>query len=113
MHRSLRTKVAPWFLFVVVAVSAAGYAGFRRLSDYILDQAKAQMNSTLDHVIDILTATNFTYRNLVRSSMAVLRMLCQQNGEPHLDWIVKPDGTSGQMLSEIRPWPATLSSLTG
>jgi len=98
MHSSLRTKVALWFFFVVVAVGIAGYAGFRRLSDYILNEARAQMTSKLDHVIDVLTATNSTYLHLVHSSMSVLKMLCQQRGEPHLDLVDKPDGSSERML---------------
>ena len=86
MHSSLRTKVVVWFLFVTVAVGLAGYVGFRRLSDYILREASIQMDSKLDHVFAVLAATNSTYLNLVRSSMAVLRMLCEENGAPDLDW---------------------------
>ncbi len=98
MHNSLRKKVALWFLFVAIAVVAAGYAGFRRLSDYILADARAQMDSKLDHVIAVLAATNSTYLNLVHSSMAVLKMFCQEKGEPHRDWITRPDGSSEETL---------------
>jgi signal transduction histidine kinase/CheY-like chemotaxis protein len=98
MHRTLRKKVALWFLFVAIAVVAAGYAGFRRLSDYILAEARAQMSSKLDHVIAVLEATNSTYLNLVHSSMAVLKMLCQEKGKPHRDWIGRPDGSSEETL---------------
>ena len=72
MHSSLRTKVVLWFLFVAIVVGFAGYIGFRRLSDYILSQASAQMDAKLDHVIDVLGTTNSTYLNLVHSSMALL-----------------------------------------
>jgi signal transduction histidine kinase/CheY-like chemotaxis protein len=98
MRSSLRTKVALWFFFVVVAVGVAGYAGFRRLSDYILEEARAQMNSKLEHVMGALAATNSTYLDLVRSSMAVLKMLCLQDGEPRLDRTINPDGSSEQTL---------------
>ena len=98
MHSSLRTKVVLWFLFVAIAMGVAGYAGFRRLSDYIFNEARGQMESKLDHVIDVLTATNSTYLSLVHSSMAVLKMFCRERGEPHLGWSVKPDGSSEQTL---------------
>lgn len=75
MHSSLRTKVILWFLFVAIVVGVAGYIGFRRLSDYILHQARTQMEARLDHVIDVLGTTNSTYLNLVHSSLAFLRML--------------------------------------
>ena len=98
MHSSLRTKIVLWFLFVAVAVGFAGYIGFRRLSDYILHQAHTQMDAKLDHVIDVLATTNSTYLNLVRSSMAVLRMLCLEKGEPRLDWAVNSSGSPEPVL---------------
>ncbi|HEY5741631.1 MAG TPA: Cache 3/Cache 2 fusion domain-containing protein, partial [Terrimicrobiaceae bacterium] len=98
MHSLLRTKVALWFLFVLVAVGVSGYAGFRRLSNYILNEARVQMTSELDHVIGVLSATNSTYVNLVQSSIAVLRMFCQEKGKPGLDWVVRPDGSREQTL---------------
>ena len=78
MHSSLRTKVVLWFLFVTVVVGFAGYIGFRRLSDYILHEARTQMDAKLDHVIDVLGTTNSTYLKLVHSSMALLRMLAEK-----------------------------------
>ncbi len=98
MQTSLRKKVALWFLFVAVAMVAAGYAGFRRLSDYIFAEARTQMDSKLDHVNAVLAATNTTYLSLVHSSMAVLRMFCQEQGDPHLDSIIRPDGSSEKVL---------------
>jgi signal transduction histidine kinase/CheY-like chemotaxis protein len=98
MQTSLRKKVALWFLFVAVAVVAAGYAGFRRLSDYIFAEARTQMDAKLDHVDAVLAATNTTYLSLVHSSMAVLRMFCQEQGDPHLDSIIRPDGSSEKVL---------------
>jgi signal transduction histidine kinase len=98
MHSSLRTKVALWFLFVAIAVGFAGYIGFRRLSDYILHQARTQMEAKLDHVIDVLGTTNSTYLNLVHSSMALLRMLVREKGEPHLESRVDPSGSPEAVL---------------
>lgn len=84
MQRSLRTKVILWFLFVIIAVSLAGLAGFRRLSSYIREEAQRQMNSKMEHVIDVLETTNSVYLDIVHSSMRVLQLLAQQQGEPHL-----------------------------
>jgi signal transduction histidine kinase len=98
MHSSLRTKVILWFLFVAVVVAFAGYIGFRRLSDYILHQARTQMDAKLDHVLDVLGTTNSTYLSLVHSSMALLRMLGQEKGEPHLESRVNPSGSAETVL---------------
>jgi signal transduction histidine kinase len=98
MHRSLRTKVALWFLFVAIVVAFAGYIGFRRLSDYILHQAEAQMDAKLDHVIDVLGTTNSTYLKLVHSSIALLRMFAWEKGEPHLEWKVNSSGSPEAVL---------------
>ena len=98
MHSSLRTKVFLWFLFVAIVVGFAGYIGFRRLSDYILRQASAQMDAKLDHVIDVLGTTNSTYLNLVHSSMALLRMLGREKGLPHLEWTVNASGSPEAVL---------------
>ena len=98
MHSSLRTKVVLWFLFVAVVVGFAGYIGFRRLSDYILHQARTQMEAKLDHVIDVLGTTNSTYLSLVHSSMAVLRMLGREKGEPHLESRVDSSGSPEVVL---------------
>lgn len=84
MQRSLRTKVILWFLFVIIAVSLAGLAGFRRLSNYIREEARMQMHSKMEHVIDVLEATNTVYLDLVHSSMRVLKLLALQQGDPHL-----------------------------
>ncbi|MFZ4776433.1 MAG: Cache 3/Cache 2 fusion domain-containing protein, partial [Terrimicrobiaceae bacterium] len=82
MNRSLRFKVALWFLVVGVAVSLAGFAGFHRLSNYIRAQAEIQMAARMDHVLDVLEATNQIYSELVNSSMHVMKMLATQKGEP-------------------------------
>ena len=93
MKHLLRTKVLLWFLFVVVAVSLAGLSGFRRLSDFIRQEAEAQMHSKMDHVMDVLETTDTINLNLVHSSMRVLKMLCLQNGEPRIQEVKLPDGT--------------------
>jgi signal transduction histidine kinase len=98
MHNSLRTKVALWFLFVIIVVGFAGYIGFGRLSDYILEQARTQMDAKLDHVIDVLGTTDSTYLKLVHSSMAVLRMLGREKGEPHLEWTANSSGSPEAVL---------------
>ena len=71
MQISLRKKVALWFAFVALAVGVAGFAGFRRLSTYIRNEAELQMEAKLEHVVDVLEATNSIYLDLVRSSMRV------------------------------------------
>ncbi len=98
MHISLRTKVLLWFLFVILAVGIAGLAGFRRLSGYIEHEAELQMTSKLEHVMDVLEATNSIYLDLVHSSMHVLRMLSSQQGEPRLVRSTDADGRRTETL---------------
>lgn len=93
MQRSLRFKIILWFLIVVVVVALAGLSGFNRLAHYIQKEAETQMNAKMEHVMDVLEATNSIYLNLVHSSMHVLRMLCLAKGEPQLRDVKQPDGT--------------------
>lgn len=81
MNRSLRFKIAAWFLIVAIAVGLAGFTGFHRLSNYIRLQAEIQMAAKMDHVLDVLEATNQIYSELVGSSMHVMKMLSSQKGE--------------------------------
>ena len=121
MHRSLRIKVIVWFLLVVLAVGLAGYAGFRRLSEYILKEAEVQMASKTAHVMDVLEATNSIYLNLVESSMHVLKMLCEQKGTASLgqdaegnptlqfgDYVAPGDFAIVDRVTEIMGGTATL-----
>ncbi len=98
MQSSLRTKISIWFLFVIIAVSIAGLAGFRRLSAYIRTEAENQMKSKMDHVMDVLSATDSIYLELVHSSMRVLKMITLEHGAPHVEKVVSPDGTSLEQL---------------
>ena len=98
MLRSLRTKVILWFLFVIVAVSLAGVAGFRRLSKYIGQEAETQMDAKMQHVLDVLEATNTIYLDLVHSSMHVLMLLAEREGRPRLVEAIGTTGTDQALL---------------
>jgi signal transduction histidine kinase/DNA-binding response OmpR family regulator len=100
---SLRKKVALWFAFVTLAVGVAGFAGFRRLSTYIRGEAEFQMEAKLEHVVDVLEATNSIYLDLVRSSMRVLKMLCLKNGPPHTGLLPDETGISESLFFGNRP----------
>jgi len=84
MHRSLRFKVTIWFLIVLAGMTAAGWIGYRQLGRFIEHQAQTEMDSKLDHVMDVLEATNTVYSSLVNASMQVLQMELQRHGEPRL-----------------------------
>jgi len=87
MNRSLRFKIAGWFVIVSVAVGLAGFAGFHRLSHYIHTQAESQMAARMDHVLDVLEATNQIYSKLVASSMHVMKMLAEREGPPSVSGV--------------------------
>jgi len=90
MYKLLRTKILLWFVLVVVAVAIAGLSGFRRLKAYIRQEAEAQIGIKLEHVMDVLAATNNVYRNLVHSSMGVLKMQCTDFGPPRKVPLAEP-----------------------
>lgn len=92
MKSSLRSKIALWFLIVAVAVGFAGFAGFHRLSNYIRAQAEIQMAAKMDHVLDVLEATQHIYSELTASSMHVLKMIAAQEGTPAISG-QDPEGT--------------------
>jgi len=98
MQHLLRTKVLLWFLFVILAVGLAGYSGFRRLSDYIREEAKTQMHSKMAHVMDVMETTNSINLDLVHSSMRVLKMLSLQKGEARSAPVKQPDGSVRSVL---------------
>lgn len=98
MHSSLRTKVTLWFLFVLIAVGLAGISGFRRLHSYIRTEAEAQMDQKLEHVIGVLHATNQVYGELTRASMQVLKLLSLEEGIPHIEQQIGPDGKTAPAL---------------
>jgi signal transduction histidine kinase/CheY-like chemotaxis protein len=84
MHRSLRTKVALWFAFVTCVFVLAGYIGFTRLSDMIRDMADKQTEAKLDHIADVLEATDSIYGDIVRASVQLLITYAAENGPPAL-----------------------------
>ncbi len=84
MHSSLRTKVALWFLVVVLALSGAIFLGYHRISDLIRSEAQTQMDDKLRHVMDVLSTTNTTYLSLVHASMRVLKTEASRLGQPSL-----------------------------
>lgn len=84
MHGTLRFKVALWFALVVLAVSAATWFGYQKLSEQVRREAEQQMDSKMDHIIDVLYATNQVYANLVRASMALLQRDAESLGVPSI-----------------------------
>ncbi len=93
MHDTLRYKVALWFVLVVLAVGAATWFGYQKLSDRIRREAEQQMASKLEHVVDVLYATNEVYANLVRASMQVFKREANLAGLPS----VQMNSASGEM----------------
>jgi len=84
VHGALRRKVVLWFIFIIAAVLFAGLVGFRQLSSYINKEAGRQMTAKVDHIDDVLEATNSIYLDLARASMRVLRLLARSEGQPSL-----------------------------
>jgi len=82
MHRSLSLKVLVWFIFVGVALTLAGFAGYSRLSHLIKREAEQKIAGKLDHIDDVLEATNELYTDIVNASMHVLIMMSGHHGPP-------------------------------
>jgi signal transduction histidine kinase/CheY-like chemotaxis protein len=92
MHGSLRTKVILWFLLVAAALVAAGFLGYRQVSSQIRHEAENQMAAKLEHVIDVLAATDSIYLHLVHSSMRVLKMEAARLGGSRMEMLPSPAG---------------------
>ncbi len=84
MHSSLRTKVIIWFALVIVAMTAAGWLGYRQLANQIRAESEMQMESRSAHVLDVLAATDKTYMQLVGASMRVLKAEAARLGPPEI-----------------------------
>lgn len=91
MHQLLRQKLLLWFAFVIAAMGAATWFGYQSLAAQIRREAEAQMDAKMEHVVDVLSATNEVYGSLVRASMATLRRELDLLGVPALDSPVLPD----------------------
>lgn len=92
MHNTLKYKVVLWFALVVLAVGAATWFGYQKLSDQIRGEAEQQMVSKLEHVVDVLYATNDVYANLVRASMQMFKRQARIGGPPSVTRSSTPDG---------------------
>lgn len=84
MHRSLRFKVTIWFLIVLIGMITAGWIGYRQLEKFVKLQTQSEMDSKLEHVMDVLQATNTVYSNMVNAALQVLHMRLLAHGEPRL-----------------------------
>ena len=98
MHSSLQRKIVLWFLLVAFAVGVAGWLGYRRISGQVRAEAELQVHTKIDHVMDVLEATNSTYASLVQASMQVLKLESTRIGPPSLRTITAPDGSTRNEL---------------
>lgn len=99
MSLSLKNKVLLWFLFVIVAVTLAGLSGYRRLAQYVRQEAERQMTAKVEHVVDVLEANNTINTDSVRSSLEILKMVANDRGPARMTEHPRPDGSSESMLS--------------
>lgn len=84
MHRALRFKVTLWFLFVILAITAAGIVGFQRLSAMIRQDANLQMSAKVDHIEDVLEATDELYGKIIRAALRSAEAMASAQGAPSL-----------------------------
>jgi signal transduction histidine kinase/CheY-like chemotaxis protein len=98
MHTSLRFKVTLWFVIVLFAVAAAGWMGYRRIAEQVRHEAEQQVQTKINHVMDVLDATNSTYMNLVYASMQVLKSETTRLGPPSIRKVAGPDGVTHDEL---------------
>jgi sigma-B regulation protein RsbU (phosphoserine phosphatase) len=82
IFRTLRGKIFLWFAAIVAALALAAAAGFARLTAYIGDSARSEMDGRMEHIISSMETSNTLYFHLVSSSMKVFSLLVGKQGLP-------------------------------
>ncbi|GAB4174247.1 MAG: hypothetical protein Fur0032_13880 [Terrimicrobiaceae bacterium] len=84
MNRSLRSQVIIWFAFVSIALCVATFVGYSRLASLIRSETNRQITGKLDHVQDVLEATDSIYNTLLSASLQLLEKSALSQGAPSL-----------------------------
>jgi phosphoserine phosphatase RsbU/P len=80
LFRTLRGRIFLWFIAIVAALSIAAAVGFARLTAYIGDNARSEMEDRIEQIITSMESSNTLYYNLVSSSMKVFSLLAGEEG---------------------------------
>ncbi len=90
--RQLLPRILAGVLFVLGMVLFAGWLGHSRLSQQMRQEAEAQVQTKLDHVLDVLNTTDSLYTTLVKASMNVLKNEAARLGPPSVKPAETDDG---------------------
>ena len=82
LFQTLQGRILIWFLAIVAALVIAATAGFQRLTAFIGNTAKAEMNSRMEQILASMDGSNMLYNSLVSSSMRVFSGLVSEQGHP-------------------------------
>lgn len=94
MNTRLLWKISIGFVTVIAILFLAVWLGYTQLERQLTHEAENHAGVKLDHVIDVLEATDAVYTHLVQSSMNVLRFEANRYGAPNLRMPEKDADTS-------------------
>lgn len=98
MNKRLLWKISIGFIIVIAILFLAVWVGYSQLERQLAREVENHVGVKLDHVLDILDATDSIYTHLVRSSMNILKLEANRYGEPSLRTGTDDDGNITPML---------------
>ena len=91
MFRTLQGRILIWFLAIVAALIIAATVGFERLSSYLGNSAKQEMDGRVEQILASIEGSNTLYTSLVTSSMKLFSGLVTEQGKATVNGR-SPDG---------------------
>ncbi len=102
MKQRLFPRILIGIIFVIGMVVTAGWLGHNRLSQQMREEAERQVQTKLDHVLDVLYTTDSLCMNLVRASMNVLKSEALRLGTPSARSSGDPEQIPGLYFGDRR-----------
>lgn len=92
LFRTLQGRILIWFIAIVAALVIAATAGFQRLTAFIGNTAKTEMDGRMEQILASMDGSNMLYNSLVSSSMRVFSGSVSEQGPPSVKG-KSPEGT--------------------
>lgn len=84
LFRTLQGRILIWFITIVAALLIAATAGFERLTAFIGNTAREEMDGRIKQILSSMDGSNMLYSSLVSSSMKVFSAMISEQGLPSI-----------------------------
>jgi sigma-B regulation protein RsbU (phosphoserine phosphatase) len=84
LFRTLQGRILIWFLAIVAVLVIAATVGFHRLTAYLGNSAKHEMDGRLEQILVSMEGSNMLYNSLATSSMRLFSGLIEEQGKPSI-----------------------------